>query len=345
MQTDKHFSILLLVIVAVLAGWFGSWLFSWLAGPMINESWLNRNKQIIVQDAKKVVVEQNQQITATVDNLQQVLVGLYPANKQDIYELGLAPAQALIITSDGWLLTNQAINTDWVAVTKDKDIYHIDQVVNDSNFGFYFLHIANVKNLPVSRFTKINELQIGQTVININWLSASWLATLSDIEKKLFYSSENSWRQLSLSPADQLDSSLVVADLGSRIIGLINQQGQLYNTDYIVAMINNLLADQPLAVPYLGVHYENLSLLTNQTVKNGVKLTSMAGLTAVVPKSPAAQAGLQANDILLSINNTILDQDSDLAELLLNYEVGDTVIINYLRDNQEFSVEITLGSK
>ncbi|MFH0950992.1 MAG: S1C family serine protease [bacterium] len=345
MQTSKQFNIVLLIIFALLAGWLGSLIFSWSSGQTMANSLLDRNGQVIIQDAKKVIVEQDNQAAATVSGLQQVMVGLYLVNEQSWYELTKPQAQALIITSDGWLLTNAIVTNKWVAVTKDKDIYNIDKVVADANSDFIFVHVAGVNNLPVSRFGQVKDLQLGQAVIGVNWFGPVWLSTLSAIENNLFNSSENVWQELTLLPAPVIKGQLVVTDLSGWVIGLLNSQGQLRNTDYIIAMINNLLADRPLNSPYLGVNYQDLSWLTGQPVKNGARLTSLTGPAPVVPKSPAAQAGLQANDIIISINGVNLDKDHDLAEELLAYRPGETIIISYLRGEEEKTAEVVLGVK
>lgn len=63
----------------------------------------------------------------------------------------------------------------------------------------------------------------------------------------------------------------------------------------------------------------------------------------VDPTSPAAQAGLQENDVILALNGQTLDQDHGLTGLLLTHKPGETVKLTVLRNNQQIQVTLTLG--
>jgi membrane-associated protease RseP (regulator of RpoE activity) len=79
-----------------------------------------------------------------------------------------------------------------------------------------------------------------------------------------------------------------------------------------------------------------------------VPLTGTTGalLSQVIPDTPAAQAGLQAGDIITAVDNTEVNADHDLATLLGRHKPGDVVTLKVNRGLQEpREVKVTLGEK
>ena len=79
-----------------------------------------------------------------------------------------------------------------------------------------------------------------------------------------------------------------------------------------------------------------------------VPLTGTTGalLSQVIPDTPAAQAGLQAGDIIVVVDGTAVNADNDLATLLGRHKPGDVVTLQVSRGLQEpRQVKVTLGEK
>jgi len=64
----------------------------------------------------------------------------------------------------------------------------------------------------------------------------------------------------------------------------------------------------------------------------------------VVADTPAAEAGLQAGDIITAIDHTPIDANHDLADIVQQYQPGDRVTIHFLRRNAAESVRVELGT-
>ena len=64
---------------------------------------------------------------------------------------------------------------------------------------------------------------------------------------------------------------------------------------------------------------------------------------AVEENSAAHQAGLQEGDIILEFDNQKIDQNNHLATLIRQYNIGDTIVLKILRDDQTFTKEVVLG--
>ncbi len=68
-------------------------------------------------------------------------------------------------------------------------------------------------------------------------------------------------------------------------------------------------------------------------------------LTEVSPDTPAARAGLQADDVIVQINNTRIGNLKDYGKVLRKLNPGDTVSIHFLRNNQQQSVDTTAEAR
>jgi S1-C subfamily serine protease len=82
--------------------------------------------------------------------------------------------------------------------------------------------------------------------------------------------------------------------------------------------------------PYLGIQLENLD--------------NSAIIRDVVVDSAAAVAGLEEGDVITAINGTEVSSAREIAELIAALNPGDTATIDFTRDDEVNSVEVTLGS-
>jgi S1-C subfamily serine protease len=68
------------------------------------------------------------------------------------------------------------------------------------------------------------------------------------------------------------------------------------------------------------------------------------GQPAVFPDSPAAAAGLKAGDVITEVDGTAVSAGSDLAELMLPHQPGDTITLTVLRGSAKQEVQVKLGT-
>jgi putative serine protease PepD len=66
---------------------------------------------------------------------------------------------------------------------------------------------------------------------------------------------------------------------------------------------------------------------------------------AVTPGGPAAMAGLQAEDVITSINGQPATSNIQLQELALTKKPGDTVSVEYSRNGHTTKTSVTLGTR
>jgi S1-C subfamily serine protease len=72
--------------------------------------------------------------------------------------------------------------------------------------------------------------------------------------------------------------------------------------------------------------------------------TPGAVIVEVMPDSPAERAGLQEGDVILAVDSQKLDVENDLADLIADYEPGDTVTLEIQPPSEEaYEVTVELG--
>ena len=101
--------------------------------------------------------------------------------------------------------------------------------------------------------------------------------------------------------------------------------------------------DKKVPVTYLGVETSDVP----RVVSEQLGLPRGFGLVVdyVVPDGPAAQAGVQQNDILKMLNDQILTEPDQLSKLIRSYSEGTTVTLTVLRKGKEEKIGVKLSKK
>lgn len=347
------------LLFCFVGGILGAWLYDYSINRYINNfsassamSRYDQNSALIIRDAKKVVIEQNEKIADTISASESLLMGLFKKNNSGQYDLTKVEAQALVLTSDGWLITNQVSpDKEWyknyVAIDKSGKIFNLDRSLDDAS-GLSFIHASGASGLVVADFMKAKDLQRGQTMLAVNWLAEARqdMITKIDASPNILKSSDQPYKQLLTAANYASGNYLAALDISGKVLGLFNNDGKLFATDYFVYKTSSLLAAKKNVIPVLGVNYYNLSWQAgSKLASQGALLAKSQQAPAVLKASPAEQAGLKEGDVILSLDNVVVSRDNDLADLLTDYRPQDKVIIKYLSGGKEKSVEITLGGK
>lgn len=288
------------------------------------------------------------------------LAGLYlkKANNEDIinriYREDEMLANAFVLTSDGWLVTNSDVFTKYnenkVIVVLGARTYEVVRTVTDPLTNVVFIKIE-AKNLPVVTLGDWQEASLGQTVLVLN---SSGQSVLTNIES-LNYKNQNSAQDLIRSSEefynfilikDSLDETFqgaVILNLGGEVMGILDEieKGNFkmaIPTNYFSNVITSVLRRGEISRPALGVSYVDLSESNAMGHTKGALIYANPSRT-----SPAFQAGLEEGDIILKVDDIPVDQRSDLTQLIQDYRVGDEVELLILREGQERTVEVFLG--
>lgn len=100
----------------------------------------------------------------------------------------------------------------------------------------------------------------------------------------------------------------------------------------VVEIADTIIANNgSIAFPYLGVQTQ---LTPDGTV-----------VAEVEPDGPAAQAGIEAGDVIVSLGEHAVDEDNGLMSLLLKHAPGETVTLTVERGDESVGIEVTLGTR
>lgn len=109
----------------------------------------------------------------------------------------------------------------------------------------------------------------------------------------------------------------------------------------VEAMVGQLIETGSISRSYLGVTYYELSPEMARTYELPVQYGAL--ISEVANDSPAAEAGLERNDIILAVNGTEVSQNQAFSELMLPLQPNETVTFTVLRDGDTGDVQVTLG--
>jgi predicted metalloprotease with PDZ domain len=93
---------------------------------------------------------------------------------------------------------------------------------------------------------------------------------------------------------------------------------------------------------YLGVGINDLRPSQARELKLSVKTGAI--VNEVVDESPAAEAGLMENDVVIEFNKTTIDEASDLTKAVRATEPGTRASLTIIRKDQKKTLQVTVGS-
>lgn len=330
---------------------------------------------VIISSAEKVVVEQNTKVSDTINMSKKGIVGIYkkidtnststltktPVSLNNIdqyYNTTNFLGQGFIITSDGWIITNYILEDinkinipkNYVAITAEKEIYDVDKINFDKTTGFSFWHI-NAKNLPINKLIMPADISLGEIVVASNWPGD---ALVSNVMSKatsgpLVKSSDLYLGKLFLNQSfSSIFNNSFIFNLSGDLVGVIDHQGEILTLNNFTSPLVSIFSNKKIERAVLGVNYINVADLytpKGSFFQNGALIYKNEKGIAVIPKSPAQIAGLEENDLILSVNNIEITKENDLNEIISQFNAGDKVKIKYIRKNKEAEVDIKLGSQ
>ena len=112
--------------------------------------------------------------------------------------------------------------------------------------------------------------------------------------------------------------------------------------DYAMDIAQQIIDGKQPTHAQLGV---SATTVTSQLAQfYGLDADSGAYVSNVTAGSGAAQAGIQQGDIITKLDDADITSSSDLVLEVRSHNIGDTVSVTYVRDGQENTVDVTLGS-
>ena len=275
----------------------------------------------------------------------------------------------MIFNSNGWILTNRHVVAGSTTVTVElKDgteytgtIYGIDTLTD--------LAIVKVEatGLTAAALGDSDGLRVGQLVVAIG----SPLGTFSNTVTSGIVSAKGRTIQTEGSQLNNLIQTDAAINPGNSGGPLLDATGAVVGINTAIArdstgigfsipinlakpLMEQAVAGQPLARPYIGIRFIRIDGQRAKDlglpVEDGAYVRILDGNEqptnedAVESGSPAASAGIQTGDILVSINGKAIDQEHPLDTLLTQFSPGETVQVEIIRDGEHSTASVTLGT-
>jgi S1-C subfamily serine protease len=276
----------------------------------------------------------------------------------------------VIFNSNGWILTNRHVVAGSTTVTVElKDgteytgrIYGIDTLTD--------LAIVKIDatGLTAAAIGDSDGLRVGQLVVAIG----SPLGTFSNTVTSGIVSAKGRTIQTegsqlnnliqtdaAINPGNSggplLDATAAVVGINTAIARDSTGIGFSIPINLAKPLMEQAIAGQPLARPYIGIRFVkidgqrakdlNLPVTTGAYVRILDSNEQPTDQNAVESGSPAARAGIQTGDIVVSINGKAIDQEHPLDTLLTQFAPGETVTLEIVRNGEHSTASVTLGTR
>lgn len=353
-------------IAALVGGMAGSWLVLEWRGTTGDIAGINS-----ANDGNKITLASEESISKVANEVSPSVVSILTDVKSSRGQTGQAAGTGIIVSSDGYIMTNKHVISDATNVsvtTTDGTVYDKVKIVgSDPLNDVAFLKIENARNLKAATIGKSSTLQKGQSVVAIGNSLGEYRNTItsgivSGLGRPVAAQSETGGVE-SLTDLIQTDAAINPGNSGGP---LVNLQGQVVGINTAVADANGIgfaipidatkgvlqtvLKDGKVVRAYIGVRYVDITpAVANQRklpVKEGALVTSDGSnnTSAVIKGSPADKAGLKDGDIITKVNNIAVGEHGSISSLIAQYTPGTTVTVTYIRDKKEQTTQMTLGA-
>jgi S1-C subfamily serine protease len=271
-----------------------------------------------------------------------------------------------IITEDGLILTNKHVVADTEAtyqvLTYDKKKYDVEKIYRDPLNDLAIIKISAKEKLKPLKLGDSSKIKLGQLVIAIGTPLGEFTNTvtsgiISGLGRGITAGSPLEGYVEKLDNVIQTDAAISPGNSGGpllnssgEVIGIntaIAQEGQNIGFAIPVNTAKELIENFEkrggvFERPFLGIRYKIIDKQTailNDVVEGAYVIEVIAG-------SPAEKAGIETEDIIIEFDGKKIkgDDDQNLAKLILEKMIGETVNLKIWRNGQTITVPVTLRS-
>ena len=284
----------------------------------------------------------------------------------------MGAGSGFIVLEDGLILTNKHVVIDkeaeYTVLTNNGKKYSAKVLALDPVQDLAIVKIQDSQKFPAIKLGDSSGIQIGQTAIAIGnalgeFRNTVSVGVISGLGRRVSASGSGGFSEL-LEDVIQTDAAINPGNSGGP---LLNLKGEVIGVNVAMAQgaqsigfaipiniakrdINQIIKDNKLSYPFLGVRYilvdEDVKQKYNLSVDYGaLVLQGEKGEPAVAPDSAAKKAGIKERDVILELNGEKITQDNSMAKTISKYNPGDKVILKVLRDGQEMDIEVILGER
>ncbi len=296
------------------------------------------------------------------------ITGQCATGKTQLQKVG--GGSGFIISSDGLILTNKHVVSETKAsysvLTNDGKTYPAKVLARDPNQDLAVVKI-DATGLPTVTLGDSGALELGQTAIAIGnalgqFSNTVSVGVISGLSRTVTATGPGGVDE-TIQGVLQTDAAINPGNSGGP---LLNLQGEVIGIDTAIASdaqnigfaipinrakrdISSVETTGVIQTPYLGVRYisvtPDLAKQQGLSVDYGALARGNDQGPAVQPKSPADNAGIKAEDIILSVNGQKLDADHNLGDIIIEHNVGDVITLVIDRGGKQITLQATLEKR
>ena len=273
-----------------------------------------------------------------------------------------AAGSGFILTEDGYILTNYHVveNSNSITVAMyNGDTYDATLIGYDESNDVAVLKVDAEGLSPVVLGDSDN-LNVGDSVVAIGnplgeltFSLTAGLVSAKDREVTLSNSLTMDLIQTDCA-INSGNSGGALFNLYGEVIGITNAKysssssssasidniGFAIPINHVLSIVKSIIEKGYISKPYVGV---SVSDVNQQTQLYGIP--AGAAVQAVSDGSPAAEAGLQAGDVITRVNGTAITGSSDLGSLVSEAAIGDMLTMTVYRQGSTMELTVTVGEQ
>lgn len=280
-----------------------------------------------------------------------------------------AAGTGIIVTEDGYILTNKHVISDATTVSvvlDDGTTYDkVEIVATDPLNDVAFLKIKDASGLKAATLGDSKTLSVGQQVIAIGNALGQYQNTvtsgiISGLGRSIEASDGTGYNTETLLDMIQTDAAINSGNSGGPLVNAAGEvigintatsssaenMGFAIPISSVKGMLKQLVEKGEASRAYLGVYTveikPEIAKAYDLPVSAGAYLYSSSAYSAVVSGSPASKAGLKDKDIVTAVNGVKVGVAGTLSDLIGEYKPGDTVQLTVVREGKETAVNVTL---
>ena len=274
-----------------------------------------------------------------------------------------AAGSGFILTQDGYILTNYHVvesSSSIKVTTYDGTSYDAQLIGYDESNDVAVLKVDATDLTPVV-LGDSDSVSVGDSVVAIGnplgELTFSLTAgAISALDRPVTLSSGTTMNLMQTDCAiNSGNSGGALFNMYGEVIGITNakyssssssSEASIDNIGFAIpinqvrSIVESIIQNGYIVKPYIGVSVSDVS-----SESQSYGLPQGAAVRSVVENSPAAEAGLQENDIITAANGDAITGSNDLVKLVKAASAGDTLELTVYRQGQTITVTLTVGEQ
>jgi Do/DeqQ family serine protease len=279
------------------------------------------------------------------------------------FERPFVPSEAtgsgVILTSNGYIVTNNHVidgGSEYEVTLYDNRKFEARLIGKDPSTDLAVLKV-DAEGLPFLKFGDSDKVEVGEWCVAVgnpfNLTSTVTAGIISAKGRNINILND----KYKIESFIQTDAAVNPGNSGGALVTLT---GELIGINTAIASRTGSYAGYSFAIPsrivqkvvndiiefgkvqrgFLGVSIQDLN--ANLAKENNINRNKGVYIAGVNPGSGADQAGIKKGDVIFKINDVEVNNSAEMQEQIGRYRPGDKVKVTYLRDNKEYTVQVTL---